>query len=196
MVGFIIKSDLRLNHFVAEEWWHTWIVIHAWFSHYSPFMAPQAPYDKLNSPRQVIPNNLLYITHPMQFGNIGWNKCLTSTLGRHGVFNMIYFSLYHNIKNILPDTEVSMTFTVIRHGVFNMIYFSLYHNIKNILPDTEVSMTFTVIRHGVFNMIYFSLYHNIKNILPDTEVSKTFTVISKRNEMSAKKNLRICIIFY
>lgn len=39
------------------------------------------------------------------FGNKGLNKGLTSTLGRHGVFNMIYFSFYHNIKNILPEKE-------------------------------------------------------------------------------------------
>lgn len=44
------------------------------------------------------------------FGNKGLNKGLTSTLGRHGVFNMIYFSFYHNIKNILPEKEVSITF--------------------------------------------------------------------------------------
>ncbi|XP_052829432.1 mitochondrial 2-oxodicarboxylate carrier [Octopus bimaculoides] len=39
------------------------------------------------------------------FGRNGLNKGLTSTLGRHGIFNMIYFSLYHNVKNTFPETE-------------------------------------------------------------------------------------------
>jgi solute carrier family 25 2-oxodicarboxylate transporter 21 len=36
------------------------------------------------------------------FGGKGLNKGLTSTLGRHGVFNMVYFSFYYNIKNLIP----------------------------------------------------------------------------------------------
>ncbi|XP_046797909.1 mitochondrial 2-oxodicarboxylate carrier isoform X4 [Gallus gallus] len=32
----------------------------------------------------------------------GLNKGLTATLGRHGVFNMVYFGFYFNVKNILP----------------------------------------------------------------------------------------------
>ncbi|XP_027736510.1 mitochondrial 2-oxodicarboxylate carrier isoform X5 [Empidonax traillii] len=32
----------------------------------------------------------------------GLNKGLTATLGRHGVFNMVYFGFYFNMKNILP----------------------------------------------------------------------------------------------
>ncbi|GAB1604484.1 mitochondrial 2-oxodicarboxylate carrier-like [Argonauta hians] len=39
------------------------------------------------------------------FGQNGLGKGLTSTLGRHGVFNMIYFSFYHNVKNAFPETE-------------------------------------------------------------------------------------------
>ena len=35
----------------------------------------------------------------------GLNKGLTSTLGRHGVFNMIYFSFYHNVKDAFPVLE-------------------------------------------------------------------------------------------
>ncbi|XP_076442660.1 mitochondrial 2-oxodicarboxylate carrier-like [Babylonia areolata] len=35
----------------------------------------------------------------------GLNKGLTSTLGRHGVFNMIYFSFYHNVKSIVPEVK-------------------------------------------------------------------------------------------
>ncbi len=41
------------------------------------------------------------------FGDKGLNKALTSTLMRHGVFNMIYFSFYHNVKSWIPQMEVS-----------------------------------------------------------------------------------------
>ncbi|XP_056151762.1 mitochondrial 2-oxodicarboxylate carrier [Lampris incognitus] len=36
------------------------------------------------------------------FGLRGLNKGLTSTLGRHGVFNMIYFGFYFNVKDLMP----------------------------------------------------------------------------------------------
>jgi len=39
------------------------------------------------------------------YGLKGLNKGLTSTLGRHGVFNMIYFSFYHNVKDAFPVLE-------------------------------------------------------------------------------------------
>ncbi|XP_046711092.1 mitochondrial 2-oxodicarboxylate carrier isoform X3 [Silurus meridionalis] len=39
------------------------------------------------------------------FGLRGLNKGLTSTLGRHGVFNMIYFGFYFNVKNALPASQ-------------------------------------------------------------------------------------------
>ncbi|XP_013401318.1 mitochondrial 2-oxodicarboxylate carrier [Lingula anatina] len=32
-------------------------------------------------------------------------KGLTATLGRHGVFNMVYFGFYHNVKEIVPSCE-------------------------------------------------------------------------------------------
>ncbi|XP_078248596.1 mitochondrial 2-oxodicarboxylate carrier isoform X2 [Pogona vitticeps] len=35
-------------------------------------------------------------------GLSGLNKGLPATLGRHGVFNMIYFGFYFNVKNIIP----------------------------------------------------------------------------------------------
>ncbi|XP_025907657.1 mitochondrial 2-oxodicarboxylate carrier isoform X2 [Nothoprocta perdicaria] len=35
----------------------------------------------------------------------GLNKGLTATLGRHGVFNMVYFGFYFNVKNILPVSK-------------------------------------------------------------------------------------------
>ena len=37
----------------------------------------------------------------------GLNKGLT-TLGRHGVFNMVYFSFYHNVKGMVPEQEVGI----------------------------------------------------------------------------------------
>lgn len=39
------------------------------------------------------------------FGLKGLNKGLTATLGRHGVFNMFYFGIYHNVKSIVPEYE-------------------------------------------------------------------------------------------
>lgn len=41
------------------------------------------------------------------FGLRGLNKGLTSTLGRHGVFNMIYFGFYFNVKDAIPASQVS-----------------------------------------------------------------------------------------
>ncbi|KFO29773.1 Mitochondrial 2-oxodicarboxylate carrier [Fukomys damarensis] len=35
-------------------------------------------------------------------GRRGLNKGLTATLGRHGVFNMVYFGFYFNVKSIVP----------------------------------------------------------------------------------------------
>lgn len=37
----------------------------------------------------------------------GLNKGLTSTLGRHGVFNMIYFGFYFNVKDAIPTNPVA-----------------------------------------------------------------------------------------
>ena len=47
------------------------------------------------------------------FGLKGLNKGLTSTLGRHGVFNMFYFGIYHNVKSVVPEYTVSHTFRLI-----------------------------------------------------------------------------------
>lgn len=41
------------------------------------------------------------------FGLKGLNKGLTSTLGRHGVFNMIYFGFYFNVKDAIPTSPVT-----------------------------------------------------------------------------------------
>lgn len=33
----------------------------------------------------------------------GLNRGLSATIGRNGVFNMIYFGFYHSVKNIIPE---------------------------------------------------------------------------------------------
>ncbi|TNN35083.1 Mitochondrial 2-oxodicarboxylate carrier [Liparis tanakae] len=43
------------------------------------------------------------------FGARGLNKGLTSTLGRHGVFNMIYFGFYFNVKDAIPSSPALST---------------------------------------------------------------------------------------
>ncbi|XP_008829049.1 mitochondrial 2-oxodicarboxylate carrier isoform X4 [Nannospalax galili] len=35
----------------------------------------------------------------------GLNKGLTATLGRHGIFNMVYFGFYYNVKSIIPANK-------------------------------------------------------------------------------------------
>lgn len=40
------------------------------------------------------------------FGLSGLNRGLTSTLLRHGVWNCIYFGLYHNVRAIAPKAKV------------------------------------------------------------------------------------------
>lgn len=37
----------------------------------------------------------------------GINKGVTATIGRNGVFNMIYFGFYHSVKDIVPQYQVS-----------------------------------------------------------------------------------------
>lgn len=39
------------------------------------------------------------------FGLNGLNRGLTSTLGRHGIFNMIYFGFYFNVKDAIPASQ-------------------------------------------------------------------------------------------
>lgn len=39
------------------------------------------------------------------FGLNGLNRGLTSTLGRHGIFNMIYFGFYFNVKDAIPASK-------------------------------------------------------------------------------------------
>uniref|UniRef100_A0A8W7PTI0 Mitochondrial 2-oxodicarboxylate carrier n=1 Tax=Anopheles coluzzii TaxID=1518534 RepID=A0A8W7PTI0_ANOCL len=43
------------------------------------------------------------IIHESGFGLNGLNRGLTATIGRNGVFNMIYFGFYHSVKGIVPE---------------------------------------------------------------------------------------------
>nr|XP_044621450.1 mitochondrial 2-oxodicarboxylate carrier isoform X3 [Equus asinus] len=56
------------------------------------------------------PSTMSYARHIIKkegLGLQGLNKGFTATLGRHGVFNMVYFGFYHNVKNILPVNKAS-----------------------------------------------------------------------------------------
>lgn len=46
------------------------------------------------------------------FGSRGLNRGLTATLGRHGVWNCVYFGLFHSAKAHLPKTESKTQQTV------------------------------------------------------------------------------------
>ncbi|KAM5242405.1 mitochondrial 2-oxodicarboxylate carrier isoform 3-T3 [Hipposideros larvatus] len=51
------------------------------------------------------PSTMSYARHIIKkegLGLQGLNKGFTATLGRHGVFNMVYFGFYHNVKNMIP----------------------------------------------------------------------------------------------
>ncbi|XP_071282968.1 mitochondrial 2-oxodicarboxylate carrier isoform X2 [Agelaius tricolor] len=51
------------------------------------------------------PSSFVQAQQIIKTGGLGFqglNKGLTATLGRHGVFNMVYFGFYFNVKNILP----------------------------------------------------------------------------------------------
>lgn len=39
------------------------------------------------------------------FGSRGLNRGLSATIGRNGVFNMLYFGFYHSVKNIVPEYQ-------------------------------------------------------------------------------------------
>lgn len=38
----------------------------------------------------------------------GINKGVTATIGRNGVFNMIYFGFYHSVKDMVPQYQVRL----------------------------------------------------------------------------------------
>ncbi|XP_063216788.1 mitochondrial 2-oxodicarboxylate carrier [Bacillus rossius redtenbacheri] len=45
------------------------------------------------------------IINSQGIGLRGLNKGLTATIGRNGVFNMVYFGFYHSVKGYLPEYE-------------------------------------------------------------------------------------------
>ncbi|EQB78861.1 solute carrier family 25 (mitochondrial oxodicarboxylate carrier), member 21-like protein [Camelus ferus] len=55
------------------------------------------------------PSTMSYARHIIKkegLGLQGLNKGFTATLGRHGVFNMVYFGFYYNVKNIIPANKL------------------------------------------------------------------------------------------
>ncbi|XP_041616028.1 mitochondrial 2-oxodicarboxylate carrier isoform X7 [Vulpes vulpes] len=59
------------------------------------------------TPKRAVkqPSTMSYARHIIKtegLGLQGLNKGFTATLGRHGVFNMVYFGFYYNVKNIIP----------------------------------------------------------------------------------------------
>ncbi|XP_038612494.1 mitochondrial 2-oxodicarboxylate carrier isoform X3 [Tachyglossus aculeatus] len=62
----------------------------------------------MSLPPGLQPSTLAYARHIIKtegLGLQGLNKGLTATLGRHGVFNMVYFGFYFNVKNIIPANK-------------------------------------------------------------------------------------------
>jgi solute carrier family 25 2-oxodicarboxylate transporter 21 len=62
------------------------------------------------------------------FGLNGLNRGLTATLGRHGIWNMIYFGFYHNIKVYIPKTDVRSSSFV--YCSISLIYLWIYFLLK------------------------------------------------------------------
>lgn len=59
------------------------------------------------------------------FGNRGLNKGVTATIGRNGVFNMVYFGFYHSVKGLLPEFEVSVFINVLLKTIVALALFFL-----------------------------------------------------------------------
>ena len=70
------------------------------------------------------------------FGLNGLNRGLTSTLGRHGIWNMVYFGIYHNIKNIMPKTDVFNFSLNFYTNIITDLFF--FNRIKHQIIFTEV----------------------------------------------------------
>lgn len=59
------------------------------------------------------------------FGFRGLNKGVTATIGRNGVFNMVYFGFYHSVKGLLPEFEVNFILKnlfIVCNTYFNKTY--------------------------------------------------------------------------
>ena len=69
------------------------------------------------------------------FGSKGLNRGLTATLGRHGVWNCVYFGLFHTAKSRLPKTEVfrnTLNGKCVKMGLIEGAVFKKKHTQNNI----------------------------------------------------------------
>ncbi|KAJ8309598.1 hypothetical protein KUTeg_014472 [Tegillarca granosa] len=67
---------------------------------YGSYLPPELQKSTIATAREIVKQD--------GFGLKGLNKGLTATLGRHGVFNMFYFSFYHNVREMIPQVEDPM----------------------------------------------------------------------------------------
>lgn len=57
------------------------------------------------------------------FGSKGLNKGVFATIGRNGVFNMIYFGFYHSVKGFFAPYEVCiMSYHYTEIGFFKTFF--------------------------------------------------------------------------
>ena len=66
----------------------------------------------------------------------GLNKGLSATIGRNGIFNMIYFGFYHSVKGIVPEYKVSKNILKVLVIVMNC---GEYENTIHILHSVFLS---------------------------------------------------------
>ncbi|XP_043372904.1 mitochondrial 2-oxodicarboxylate carrier isoform X15 [Dermochelys coriacea] len=77
-----------------------------WFGFYKGILPPimaETPKRAVKQPSTFVQAWRIITADGLGFR--GLNKGLTATLGRHGVFNMVYFGFYFNVKNIIPVNE-------------------------------------------------------------------------------------------
>ncbi|KAK6032271.1 2-oxodicarboxylate carrier 2 domain protein [Ostertagia ostertagi] len=94
----------------------------------------------------------------------GLYRGFTATLGRHGVWNMFYFGLYHNLKIIIPDAKktgrncslkskqsISLQAKVGRQTLFHFSLGALY---KGPSAESDASWTRRAITLIVYEYVY------------------------------------------
>uniref|UniRef100_A0A671LAJ3 Mitochondrial 2-oxodicarboxylate carrier n=1 Tax=Sinocyclocheilus anshuiensis TaxID=1608454 RepID=A0A671LAJ3_9TELE len=91
LLSFTLLSPGMVSHLIQARYMHTHTVID--IIHTITFTQPST----FAQARTIINTD--------GFGLRGLNKGLTSTLGRHGVFNMIYFGFYFNVKDAIPASQ-------------------------------------------------------------------------------------------
>lgn len=70
----------------------------------------------------------------------GLNKGLTSTLGRHGVFNMIYFGFYFNVKDAIPASQVNIQK---RLNLSYLLYFDIFSIGKHFFHEKNCNVLYS-----------------------------------------------------